>query len=167
MPAPRFAIDDRAITSGTGQDVEIRDRTYDGGQWSYRVRGNTGINMYVESRLEPIAALDLPDDWVQGERESVARFGATLTRTKLRGKFADTIYSFRATRTVFRPYQFKPVLKLLTPILRPLYAWNHRWAMARGLEGLRRELVRRRGGAAAMETASDLLPSQCAFEGHP
>ena len=113
VPAPKFAVDDRAITSGTGHDVEIRDRTYDGGQWSYRVRGNSGINIYVESRLEPIVALDLPDEWVQGERESVARFGATLTRTKLRGRFADTIYSFRATRTVFRPYQFKPVLKLL------------------------------------------------------
>lgn len=36
-----------------------------------------------------------------------------MTRTKLRGKFSDTVYSFRATRTVFRPYQFKPVLKLL------------------------------------------------------
>lgn len=113
VPTPKFAVDDRAITSGTGHDVEIRGRSFDGGQWSYTVRGNSGVNMYVESRLEPILALDLPDEWVQGERESVARFGATLTRTKLRGKFADTIYSFRATRTVFRPYQFKPVLKLL------------------------------------------------------
>ncbi|OBK38174.1 hypothetical protein A5658_26550 [Mycobacterium sp. 1245111.1] len=29
------------------------------------------------------------------------------------GKFANTLFSFRATRTTFRPYQFKPVLKLL------------------------------------------------------
>lgn len=113
VPAPKFAVDDRAITSGTGHDVEIRGRSFDGGQWAYTVRGNSGINRYVENRLEPIDALDLPDDWVQGQRESVARFGATLTRTKLRGRFADTVYSFRATRTVFRPYQFKPVLKLL------------------------------------------------------
>jgi hypothetical protein len=38
----------------------------------------------------------------------------------------------------------KSLLKPLTPLLRPVYAANHRWAMARGLEGLRRELVRRR-----------------------
>ena len=29
----------------------------------------------------------------------------------------------------------KPLLKPLTPVLRPVYAANHRWAMARGLEG--------------------------------
>ena len=29
------------------------------------------------------------------------------------GKFANTLFSFRATRTTFRPYQFKPVLKFL------------------------------------------------------
>ena len=28
---------------------------------------------------------------------------------------------------------------------RPLFAWNHRWAMARGLESLQLELLRRRG----------------------
>jgi hypothetical protein len=47
----------------------------------------------------------------------------------------------------------KPALEPLTPILRPLYAWNHRWAMARGLEGLQRELARRRGGTGGMEPA--------------
>jgi uncharacterized protein YndB with AHSA1/START domain len=28
----------------------------------------------------------------------------------------------------------KPVLRHLTPLLRPLFAWNHRWAMQRGQE---------------------------------
>ena len=41
----------------------------------------------------------------------------------------------------------KPLLKPLTPVLKPVYAANHRWAMARGLEGLRRALVRRRAVA--------------------
>ncbi len=39
----------------------------------------------------------------------------------------------------------KPLLRPLTPILRPVYAANHRWAMARGFEGLNRELARRAG----------------------
>ncbi|WP_217577281.1 hypothetical protein, partial [Streptomyces sp. GbtcB7] len=72
-----------------------------------------GLRSELEKKLAPIEASDQPDEWVLGERSSAARFGATLTRTKLRGRFADTIYSFRATRTVFRPHQFKPVLKLL------------------------------------------------------
>jgi len=35
-------------------------------------------------------------------------------------------------------------LRPLARLLRPVFAANHRWAMARGLEGLRREISRRR-----------------------
>ncbi len=38
----------------------------------------------------------------------------------------------------------KPMLRAFGPALAPLFAWNHRWAMARGEEGLRREMARRR-----------------------
>lgn len=113
VPAPKFEVGDRALTVPGGADVEVRARTFDHGKWSYRVRGDGGLRSELEHKLAPIEASDQPDEWVLGERSSAARFGATLTRTKLRGRFADTIYSFRATRTVFRPYQFKPVLKLL------------------------------------------------------
>ena len=37
----------------------------------------------------------------------------------------------------------KPLLRLLSPVFRPIFEWNHRWAMARGEESLRRELARR------------------------
>jgi len=113
VPAPKFEVGDRALTVPGGADVEVRSRTYDHGKWSYRVRGDGGLRSELEQKLAPIEASDQPEDWVLGDRSSAARFGATLTRTKLQGRFADTIYSFRATRTVFRPYQFKPVLKLL------------------------------------------------------
>src|SRR5262249_55761738 len=54
---------------------------------------------------------------------SVDRFAATLTRAKLRERLTDTIYSFRATRTIFRAYQFRPVIRLLqTGALRLLIA---------------------------------------------
>jgi hypothetical protein len=43
----------------------------------------------------------------------------------------------------------KAGLRRLVWILRPVFAANHRWAMARGLEGLRREVARRRRAAAA------------------
>lgn len=113
VPAPKFDVGDRALTVPGGADVEVRARTFDHGTWSYRVRGDGGLRSELEQKLAPIEAFDQPEEWVLGERSTAARFGATLTRTKLRGRFADTIYSFRATRTVFRPYQFKPVLKLL------------------------------------------------------
>lgn len=38
----------------------------------------------------------------------------------------------------------KPILRILSPFLRPLLAGNHEWSMQRGAEGLRKELARRR-----------------------
>jgi hypothetical protein len=50
----------------------------------------------------------------------------------------------------------KPLLRRLTWLLRPVFAANHRWAMARGEESLRLELRRRR---AASEAQRDLVPA--------
>jgi hypothetical protein len=53
----------------------------------------------------------------------------------------------------------KPLLRLLALVLRPIYAANHRWAMARGQEGLRAEVARRRiGGPGADLAAESGLP---------
>jgi hypothetical protein len=38
----------------------------------------------------------------------------------------------------------KPWLRALSPMLKPVFAWSHRWAMAKGEAGLRREMRRRR-----------------------
>ncbi len=38
----------------------------------------------------------------------------------------------------FRPAVAKPLVRILTPVLRPLFAANHRWAMERGQEAIRR-----------------------------
>jgi hypothetical protein len=37
----------------------------------------------------------------------------------------------------------KPWMIALAPLLTPVFVWNHKWAMRRGLEGLQRELARR------------------------
>ena len=54
------------------------------------------------------------------------------------GDYADVTYDWRIAAD-------KPLLRLGTPIFRPIFAANHRWAMARGLESLKLELRRRRG----------------------
>jgi uncharacterized protein YndB with AHSA1/START domain len=36
----------------------------------------------------------------------------------------------------WRVYADRPLLRYLTPILRPLFRWNHNWAIARAIEGL-------------------------------
>ena len=43
----------------------------------------------------------------------------------------------------------KPLFRYLSFLLKPVFALNHRWAMARGLESLELELERRRGKLAA------------------
>lgn len=37
----------------------------------------------------------------------------------------------------------KPLVRHLTPLMRPLFAWNHRWAMDRGRESILAELAAR------------------------
>lgn len=43
----------------------------------------------------------------------------------------------------------KPVLRELSFLLKPIFAANHRWAMAKGEESLKLELARRHAGSAA------------------
>ena len=42
----------------------------------------------------------------------------------------------------------RPILKILAPLLRPAFAWNHRWTTPRGEAGLRRYLAAQRSGKA-------------------
>ncbi|PWK69122.1 SRPBCC family protein [Aminobacter sp. AP02] len=37
----------------------------------------------------------------------------------------------------------RPILRFLAPLLRPAFAWNHRWTTPRGEAGLRRYLAKR------------------------
>ncbi len=48
----------------------------------------------------------------------------------------------------------KGVLKTLSPIMKPIFAANHRWAMARGEESLRLELARRHAAGDATVLAA-------------
>ena len=113
VPPSKFDINDVAILVQGDLDVTVRDRKFLSGQWSYSVISEGRRQDVTESRLKPRPQLDSPRSWVTQTPTPADRFGATLTRAKLLGKFSDTLFSFRATRTTFRPYQFKPVLKLL------------------------------------------------------
>ncbi len=53
------------------------------------------------------------------------------------GDFVAVVYDWRIRAD-------KPLLRLGTPVFRPIFAANHRWAMARGEESLDLELRRRR-----------------------
>jgi hypothetical protein len=83
---------------------------------------------------------DRPHGWaIEATGDLVGRGRWTLCQD---GPDADITYHWcvRAER---------PLLRRLSPLLAPAFAANHRWAMARGLEGLKRELARRRSGPGA------------------
>ena len=70
--------------------------------------------------------------------------GTGIWRLATRDGGVDVEYSWRVLLE-------KPILRLLSPLLRPLLAGNHEWSMERGQEGLQRELLRRR--TASMNSA--------------
>lgn len=123
VPVPRFSSGDEAVTVPEGQEARVRQRTFVSGRWMYKIRvdGRT-IDVEERSLTEPDEDQD-PYSWVAGEPGDVERFAATLTRAKLGEQVTDTVFSFRATKTIFRPYQFRPVVRLLeTGSLRLLIA---------------------------------------------
>lgn len=58
----------------------------------------------------------------------------TLTQD---GEWADIVYDWQI-------HAEKPLLRYLSFLLKPIFAANHEWAMARGLESLQAEIARRR-----------------------
>jgi hypothetical protein len=58
------------------------------------------------------------------------------------GRYADVVYDWRVRAD-------KPLLRHASFIFKPLFAANHRWAMARGEESLKLELLRRHARSSA------------------
>jgi superfamily II DNA or RNA helicase len=124
VPMPLFSVGDDVIVDSTSQDGVVRPgRLYAAGQWTYKIFSGGQTARHDERSLSARPTVDDAAAWVAQMPVSPKRFAATLSRAKLLGHFTDTMFSFRATRTIFRPYQFKPVQKLLdTGTLRLLIA---------------------------------------------
>ena len=124
VPRPLFSVGDDVIVDSIGQDGVVRPgRLYAAGRWLYNVFSGGQTARNDERSLSARPTVDDAAAWVAQVPVSPKRFAATLSRAKLLGHFTDTMFSFRATRTIFRPYQFKPVQKLLdTGTLRLLMA---------------------------------------------
>ena len=90
----------RNIVHSHGYDVEVQ---IDGRQSTF---GEDDLDLVEGNPQEP-------EFWVEGESATAEELAFTLTWTKLRNPLTDTLYSFASSKTLFRPYQFVPVLKLL------------------------------------------------------
>lgn len=66
------------------------------------------------SQLEELPGdMSDPHVWITLPPAGADQIARTVAWTKLRHPLTDVLYSFQASRTLFRPYQFKPVLKMI------------------------------------------------------
>lgn len=112
-------------TTGVGRVIDL----YTKGWLPYTLRWNFTV---TESMRPSTLALVAHGDFEGTGVWTIARDGECAVAT----------YDWRISAE-------KPLLRYGSPIMRPIFAANHRWAMARGLESLELELRRRRGEAVA------------------
>lgn len=98
--------------------------------WSFRV---------VESRYPHGFTLEAEGDFE----------GSGVWSIEERGVWAHVTYDWHIEAK-------KPLLRFLSPMARPVFAANHRWAMRQGEESLKLELARRR---AATDLERTLVPA--------
>lgn len=112
---PLFGEGEQVLVTPDHQEGVVRNRSYevDIAEWFYDVRMDGRTQSLRERVLVRPDVDDDPYEWIARDVGSADRLAASLTRTKLREQLTDTVYSFRASRTIFRPYQFRPVLRLL------------------------------------------------------
>lgn len=80
----------------------------------YSVRIGERIETVRESGLG-FAAIDdsSPEGWIRLGAVGAKKFSLTLSYSKLSNPLTDTIYAYLSSKTVFRSYQFRPVLRML------------------------------------------------------
>jgi CshA-type fibril repeat protein len=96
----RFAIRDDVVVLPGRQDAVIRKRAFRAGSWVYEVRVDGRMVSTSESSIEPQPVDEDAWRWIESAPEPAEGFGATLTRAKLNGRLSDTVFSYRATRTI-------------------------------------------------------------------
>jgi len=100
--------DERGTVRGSAQQLASRN--------FYRVLFPSSPNpvQVSEADLEKVNLdMSIEDRLLGGEFGDNSTFSRLLTYERLRRPLQDTLYSFRASRTEFQPYQFKPLLKFL------------------------------------------------------
>lgn len=106
---------------GVGKRIHVRTQ----GWLPYRLSWGLNVVEYVPpSRL----AFEASGDFVGTGVWTFQEDGASTV--------VDYVWDVRADKTL---------LRYLSPLLKPVFSLNHRWAMERGLESLEIELERRRG----------------------
>jgi hypothetical protein len=105
---------------GIGRKVAFRSK----GKLPYQIRWTAEL-----------LSADLPHRWEIAATGDLTGRGVWTLRQE--GDVTRADYDWRVNAD-------RPLFRVLAPVLRPVFAWNHRWAMARGAAALQREVIRRR-----------------------
>ena len=89
-------------------------------------KGRLPYHLHTRSRIVELDAPRVVAGEVDGDLRGFGRW--TLT---------DAPGGGTHVRFDWRVYADKPLLRALTPVLRPAFRWNHAWAIARAREGLK------------------------------
>lgn len=101
----------RVLASGDIGRIESSQRHAD--QFMYVVTVNGHRRNIPGDAVEEHDGGDDPRHWVSHKPASVDDISMAMTTAKLTHPLTDVFYSFRATNTLFRPYQFRPLMKIL------------------------------------------------------
>lgn len=112
---PKFAAGDGVQIVGSAGDfgTVIGDPIPTKNGFSYRVRFGADSRNVPEDGLVAIEDTSSPLTWSGFPAAQLNDLLTLLTVVKTHRPFSDIVYSLGATRTIFRPYQFKPLLKLI------------------------------------------------------
>ena len=113
---PKPLFDTGAVVRIVGSEdigVVTAPGSWAGDQFSYSVRIGAQQKLFAESSLSPIdLEADDPFKWIGDPPASTDDCALRLSHFKMTSGFSDTLYSYGSSKTVFRSYQFKPVLRL-------------------------------------------------------
>ena len=101
-------------TNESGVIVEVYAPYRGKQQYAVRWIKSGDISDVLESRLEPERKLENAFDMIQaGIYSAFVDFARLNTQHKIENTSVNTISSLKASRTIFKPYQYKPLLKFL------------------------------------------------------
>lgn len=120
----RVYLDIREVPRGTADGCGRKFEMWTKGWLPYTLRWTA---REVESRRPDRIVIAATGDFL----------GKGIWTFEQEGEFVNALFDWRLEAN-------KPLIRYLSFLLKPIFSANHRWAMARGEEGLRSELARRR-----------------------
>jgi uncharacterized protein YndB with AHSA1/START domain/quercetin dioxygenase-like cupin family protein len=105
-------------------DVEAQGEPEVGKESRQHFKGRLPYHLHTRSRISRLEPPHIVEADVDGDLRGHGKWTLTETPTGTHVRFDWQVFAG------------KPLLRVLTPILRPAFRWNHAWAIARAREGL-------------------------------